>query len=230
ELFIANRRLIVSCIKPFYWIGQVWLPDFLQEGSKALSNAIRKFDFTRGTPFFSYAQVAIQNRLRNYFRDHVRSGNLGIRPTEDMMRMKHVLDKWREDHKDDPPPEILARMTGIDEAKVRKLRPLLNQWERMPYPPASLDAMLGDTTSSLHGLLEDEGADKALALTEKSEIWSAVDRLPERSKFVLQMRFIEGRTLEETGNALNLTRARIKQIQDDSLEKLRNILNRGEHN
>ena len=67
ELFIANRRLVVSCVKPFYWIGQAWISDFLQEGSKALSNAIRKFDFTRGTPFYAYAQKSIQNRLRNFF-------------------------------------------------------------------------------------------------------------------------------------------------------------------
>ena len=67
ELFIANRRLVVSCVKPFFWIGQVWIADFLQEGSKALSNAVRKFDFTRGTPFYAYAQKAVQNRLRNFF-------------------------------------------------------------------------------------------------------------------------------------------------------------------
>ena len=227
ELFIANRRLIVACVKPFFWIGQVWLSDFLQEGSKALSNAIRKFDFTRGTPFYSYAQVSIQNRLRNFFRDHVRSGNLGIRPSEDMIKMKQVLDKWREEHTDDPPPAVLAVMTGIDEAKIIKLRPLMAQWQRMPYPPLSLDAMLGESTSSLHEIVEDTKSNEAFDSAEKAEIWSAIENLPERSRYILQLRFIEGRTLEETGERLNLTRARIKQIQDESLRKLRQMLRQG---
>jgi RNA polymerase primary sigma factor len=228
ELFIANRRLIVSCVKPFYWIGQVWLPDFLQEGSRALSNAIRKFDFSRGTPFYAYAQIAIKNRLRNYFRDHVRSGSLAIRPTENMIRIKQITDKWKEGHDGEVPPlSILAKMTGIDEEKIRKLKPYMNQWERMPAPPLSLDASFADSTANLHELIEDTGSESAIEATEKSEIWSAIEDLPDRSQYILRLRFIEGRTLEETGQLLNLTRARIKQIQDESLRKLRNMLRRG---
>jgi len=227
ELFIANRRLVVSCVKPFYWIGQAWISDFLQEGSKALSNAIRKFDFTRGTPFYAYAQKSIQNRLRNFFRDHIRSGSLGIRPTEDMRKIKAAMDQWKDEHGDDAPPNMLAQMTEIPEEKIRKLRPLINQWQRMPSPPVSLDAMIGESTSSMHELVEDGSADIAFIATEKAEIWQAVEKLPERAQYILRLRFLEGRTLEETGQMLDLTRARIKQIQDDSLRKLRQILRRG---
>ena len=227
ELFIANRRLVVSCIKPFFWIGQVWLADFLQEGSKALSNAVRKFDFTRGTPFYSYAQKAIQNRLRNYFRDHVRSGSLGIRPTSEMVTIKGILDKWNEDHEEPPPTSVLSDLTGIEEERIKKILPFIKQWEKMPTPPVSLDALLGETNANLHDFVEDKDAVGASDAAEKSEIWAAIDKLPPRSKHILEMRFIEGRTLEETGQMLDLTRARIKQIQDDALRKLRQILRRG---
>ncbi len=229
ELFIANRRLVVSCVKPFYWIGPVWLADFLQEGSKALTNAIRKFDFTRGVPFYSYAQKAIQNRLRNYFRDHVRSGSIGIRPTREMMLLKQAVDDWAQSHPKEVPPDTatLARLTGLSEQRVAKVRPFLNQWENMPAPPVSLDAMVGDTDTSLYSFVEAENADKAAAAAEKSEIWQAVDRLPPRARYIMHLRFIEGHTLEETGQKLSLTRARIKQIQDESLKKLRRMLKRG---
>lgn len=227
ELFIANRRLVVSCVKPFFWIGQVWLSDFLQEGSKALSNAIRKYDFTRGTPFYAYAQKAIQNRLRNYFRDHVRSGSIGIRPTREMIAIKTVQDDWEAEHGDKPEIEVVAKLTGIEEKKIKKIMPFIKQWEKLPAPPLSLDAEVGDNSANLYQFVEDVDSEKAAHAAQKSEIWSAIDRLPPRARYIMRLRFLEGRTLEETGQILDLTRARIKQIQDDSLRKLRQMLRRG---
>ncbi len=229
ELFIANRRLVVRCVKPFFWIGQVWLADFLQEGSKALSNAIRKFDFTRGTPFYAYAQKAIQNRLRNYFRDHVRSGSIGVRPTRDMVKIQNVTETWVKAHGEEPDANTLARLTGLTKARINQVQSFIQQWEKVPAPPVSLDAMLGDTTSNLHELIEDVDADMALEAAQVSEIWSAIEQLPERSRYIMRLRFVDGRTLEEIGKILNLTRARIKQIQDDALRKLREILREGIH-
>ncbi len=232
ELFIANRRLVVSCIKPYFWIGQVWLADFLQEGSKALSNAIRKFDFTRGTPFYVYSQKAVQNRLRNFFRDHIRSGNIGIRPTRDMILIKEILDNWALTHKEPPPLAMLAKVTSIPEERVQKILPFIKQWQNLPAPLVSLDAEMGvgDNSASLYEFIEDADAEEASSVVQRSEIWSAIDRLPQRARYIMRLRFIEGRTLEETGQALNLTRARIKQIQDDSLRKLRQMLRRGVQN
>lgn len=228
ELFIANRRLVVNCVKPFFWIGQVWISDFLQEGSKALTNAIRKFDFTRGTPFYAYAQISIKNRLRNFFRDHVRAGSIGVRPTREMQLVKKVMDEWKDAHDGESPKlDTLVKLTGIDEARIKKIRPVVSQWEHMPSPPVSLDAMVGEGEASLYNFIEDEKGLTALKEAEKAEVWSAIDTLPPRSKYIMRLRFIEGRTLEETGDMLNLTRARIKQIQDESLKKLRQMLGRG---
>jgi len=224
ELFIANRRLIAASVKPFYWIGEVWVADFLQEGAKALTNAIRKFDFTRGTPFYSYAQISVQNRMRNYFRDHIRSGALNLRPTEEMKRMKEMKDRYKDQTGEDPAPEILAKICGIELARVVKLMPMMRQWERMPGAPVSLDALVGDSTTNMHELVEDKGATSAFRSLQHSEVQEAIKKLPERSAKILHFRFIEGRTLEETGQRLGLTRARIKQIQDEALRKLRLML------
>ena len=227
ELFIANRRLVVNCVKPYFWIGQVWLADFLQEGSKALSNAIRKFDFTRGTPFYVYAQKAVQNRLRNFFRDHVRSGSIGMRPTRDMVAIKDIIDSWKKTNDKEPENAVLAKLTGLTEERVQKIRPFIRQWENVPLPIISLDAMVGENNANLYEFLEDAEAEEASTVAQRSEIWTAIEQLPLRAKYIMRLRFIEGRTLEETGALLNLTRARIKQIQDDSLRKLRQMLRRG---
>jgi len=224
ELFIANRRLVVNCVKPFFWIGQVWLSDFLQEGSKALSNAVRKFDFTRGTPFFSYAQKSIQNRLRNFFRDHVRSGSFGIKPSREMTLVKSIIDTWRRDYEEEPSDEVVAKIADIPAERIAKIRSFVKQWEKIPAPPISLDTLINEDGSSLYEVIEDENAKQSSAGAENSEIWAAIEQLPERARYIMKLRFLEGRTLEETGELLKLTRARIKQIQDSSLKKVRQLL------
>jgi RNA polymerase primary sigma factor len=224
ELFIANRRLIVSCVKPFYWIGQVWLSDFLQEGSKALANAVRKFDFTRGTPFYSYSQKAIQNRLRNFFRDHVRAGSFGIRPNREMQLVKGILDTWRRDYGEEPTDEAVAKIADLPLERIAKLRQYVAQWERMPAPAVSLDAAINEDGSNMYELIEDTSVNPSSQGAEVAEIWTAMEQLPDRARYIMKLRYIEGRTLEETGKLLKLTRARIKQIQDASLKKLRLIL------
>lgn len=229
ELFIANRRLVVSCVKPYFWIGQVWLADFLQEGSKALSNAIRKFDYTRGTPFYAYAQKAIQNRLRNYFRNHVRNGSIGMRPSQDMLKIKQVIETWVKTHGEEPDNDVLATMTGMKKSRIAQVKGFIRQWENVPAPPVSLDALIGESAANLYDLVEDLDAEEASESAQRSEIWEAMKYLPERSRKIMEMRFMKGCTLEEAGKVLGLTRARIKQIQDDSLRKLREILREGRH-
>lgn len=224
ELFIANRRLVVSCVKPFYWIGQIWIADFLQEGSRALGNAIRKFDFTRGVPFFAYAQRSIQNRLRNFFRDHIRTGALGMKPSHDMTRIHEVMEKWKDRQGEDPSILVIAEMTELPEERVKKLLPLVRQWRRMPSTPMSLDAVLGDSRSSLHELVADHGQVDSSREVERNEVWESVRRLPERMQIILKRRYVEGRTLEEVGEEFGLTRARIKQLQDEALENMRSFM------
>jgi len=224
ELFIANRRMIVNCIKPYYWIGPVWLADFLQEGSKALANAVRKFDYTRGTPFYSYSQKAVQNRLRNFFRDHVRAGSFGIRPSREMQLVKSIIDTWKRDYGEEPSDEAVAKIADLPAERVAKVRAYVHQWERMPTPPVSLDALFNEDGGNLYEVVEDPMAREASQGAEVAEVWKAMERLPDRARYIMKLRFVEGRTLEETGKLLSLTRARIKQIQDASLKKLRQIL------
>lgn len=224
ELFIANRRMIVASVKPYFWVGQVWLADFLQEGSKALANAIRKFDFTRGVPFYSYSQTAVQNRLRNFFRDHVRDGSFGVKPSREMTLVKSIIDAWKRDYGTEPDDEAIAKIADLPVERVAKVRGYVKQWSNIPAPPLSLDADLNEDGTNRYELIEDPGAVAASRGAETAEIWAAMEQLPERARYIMKLRFVEGRTLEETGKLLKLTRARIKQIQDASVKKIRLIL------
>lgn len=224
ELFIANRRMVVASVKPYFWVGQVWLADFLQEGSKALANAIRKFDFTRGVPFYSYSQTAVQNRLRNFFRDHVRDGSFGVKPSREMTLVKSIIETWQRDYGEEPNDAAIAKIADLPVERIAKVRGYVKQWSNLPAPPLSLDAELTEDGISRYELIEDPSAASVSLGAEAAEIWKAMEQLPERARYIMKLRYVEGRTLEETGVLLKLTRARIKQIQDASVKKIRQIL------
>ena len=224
ELFIANRRMIVASVKPYFWIGQVWLADFLQEGSKALANAIRKFDFTRGVPFYSYSQTSVQNRLRNFFRDHVRDGSFGVKPSREMTLVKSIVETWQRDYGTEPTNEAVGKIADLPPERIAKIRGYVKQWSNLPPPPLSLDAELTEDGATRYELIEDTSVASVSQGAENAEIWKAIEQLPERARYIMKLRYVEGRTLKETARMLKLTRARIMQIQDDSVKKVRVIL------
>lgn len=228
ELFLANRRLVAKCIQPYSWIGRFWLSDFIQEGAKALTRSIRRFDYSRGTPFYAYAHIAVNNRLRNFMRDHVRSGSIAMRPSQDMLALKSIVDNWVARGGDMPSNSLLARLSGFTEKRVTQLLPLIKQMERQLGAPLSLDAELTEDHADMYQFVKDEKTVSADGEAERSEIWDAIESLAPREGAIMKMRFLEGKTLEEVGSVLGLTRARIKQIQDASLKKLRVMLGQEE--
>lgn len=223
EVFVANRRLIANCVKPYYWIGQMWLADFLQEGSKALHHAIHKFDFTRGAPFYPYANTTVQNRMRNYLREHMRTGSIGIHPTPEMLDVRVALTEWKEHHHGEPDNATLAELTGLPEARIKKIRSFITLWVQAPKPPLSLDEMRGDADANLHDFLIDEHAEKAFDLLERSEVWSAINHFSPKAKYIMWLRYVEGRTFGETAEIVSMSRTRVQQIQEDSLRKLKQM-------
>lgn len=225
ELYIANRRVIVHATRSYSWIGQVWLGDFLQEGSRALSHAVRRFDFTRGTPFIAYAQRAVMNRLANYFRDHVRSGSICLRLSNAITAVSKVMDEWKHIHGREPNDKELMSLTALPVSRIKKARAAIRASKRLPRSLVSLDAEAGpDGEATLYDFMKDTGAPNVSDSAQQSEIWDTVGHLPDRERNIIRFRFFEGLTLEETGKALNLTRARIKQIQDVALDKVRDQL------
>jgi hypothetical protein len=124
ELFIANRRLIVSCVKPFTGSARSGCPTSFRRAPRPWPMPVRKFDFVRGTPFYSYSQTAIQNRLRNFFRDHVRAGSFGIRPNREMQLVKGMLDTWRRDYGEEPTDEAVAKIADLPLERIGQTAPV----------------------------------------------------------------------------------------------------------
>ena len=165
------------------------------------------------------------NRLANYFRDHVRSGSICLKLSNAMVAVSKVMDEWKQIHGREPSDEELMSLTALPVSRIKKAKAAIRASKRLPSSLVSLDAEAGPNgEATLYDLMKDADAPDVSDSAQQSEIWDTVKQLPDRERNIIRYRFFEGMTLEETGKALNLTRARIKQIQDNALGKVRDQL------
>jgi len=221
RLVEANLRFVVSYAKRYRGLGLSFL-DLIHEGTLGLIEAAKRFDAERNVKFISYAVWWVRQAIFHALSEHSRVFRLPQKMSGQVSRIEGVRDLLASELERPPTPEEVAERACMTTKEVQTL--LMATGEDV-----SLSAAIGDGTTEFGDTLEQDTIPSAeIELIRSSfneQIAVLVGELEEKEREVIRMRFgldgEEPRTLQEIGEALGLSRERIRQIEAKAKEKLR---------
>ena len=222
HLIRANARLVISVAKKYIGRGVPFL-DLIQEGNIGLIRATNKFEYQRGHKFSTYATWWIRQAVSRAVADQGRTIRVPVHMGDQLNRMRRVQLQLLQELGREPKIDELALGMDTTPDKVENLMEISRR-------PVSLETPIDDEGDSTFGdFVEDSNSpapsDEVATHLLHVQLQQALDKLPDREAQILRLRYglADGRvyTLEEVGQTIGVTRERVRQLEAQALNRLR---------
>ena len=217
ELIAGNLRLVLSVIQRFSGRGEN-LDDLFQVGCIGLIKAIDNFDIQQPVKFSTYGVPMIAGEVRRYLRD-----NSALRVSRSLRDLAYKIMQTREAlltrQQRDPTVDELARELGVPVSEVVMAMDAISDPVSL-FDPVGGEA--GEALSVMDKICDHKNTDAAWL--ERIALGEAIERLGERERRILAMRFFDGRTQMEVASAIGISQAQVSRLEKNAVGQIKKAL------